>query len=80
MSIGSLTTFLGWCLVFNIVLILLFLFGATVFKEFFARVNTKLFGVSEDGAKEMMMRLFYQYRLLVAFFNLIPWLVLHFMF
>ncbi len=76
MSVDVLTRFLGWCLVFNIGALLIFLFVATVFKERLARMNAKLFGVSEQKAKEMMFRLFYKYRILFAFFNLIPWLVL----
>ncbi len=69
MSIDVLTTFLGWCLVFNICILLLFLLIATVFKDGLARINAKLFGVSEQDTKDTMFSLFYQYRLLFAFFN-----------
>jgi len=78
MTIDVLTTFLGWCLVFNISILLLFLLMATVFKNGLARINAKLFGVTEQHAKDMMFRLFYQYRMLFAIFNAIPWIVLYF--
>ena len=78
MTVDVLTSFLGWCLVLNFGLLLLFLFVATVFKDGLARINAKMFGVSESDARDMMFRSFYTYRVLFGFFNVIPWLVLHF--
>ncbi len=79
MSIETLTSFLGWCVLFNIVALLLLLLVLAAFKGGLARINARLFGVSEEDARRVMMRLFYQYRILFAFFNLIPWLVLYFL-
>jgi len=80
MTLDELTRFLGWCLVYNIGIIAFFFGGITLFKNAASRVNAKLFGVSEETAQNTLFKLFYQYRLLVAFFNLVPWLVLYFMF
>ena len=79
MSVDLLTTFLGWCLVLNFCLLLLFLFVATVFRDLLARINAKMFGVSESDARDMMFRSFYLYRVLFGFFNVIPWIVLYFL-
>jgi len=76
MSAEALTRFMGWALVFNIGLLLIFFTVATVFKGPIARLNAKMFGVSEKQARNMMFRLFYQYRILFAFFVVIPWLIL----
>ena len=78
MSVESLTTFLGWCLVFNISAILIFLVKVTVFKDGIARLSAKLFGVSEQTSKDTMFRLFVQFRFQVFFFNVVPWAVLYF--
>ncbi len=76
MSVEVLTRFLGWALVYNIGLLLIFFSMATLFKAPIARLNAKMFGVSEKQARNMMFRLFYQYRIMFAFFIVIPWLIL----
>lgn len=78
MSVEMLTSFLGWCLVFNIGAILIFLVKITVFRNGIARLCAKYFGISEQTAKDSLFHLFLQFRLMVFFFNAVPWAVLEF--
>jgi len=80
-SIDTLTTFLGWCTAINIGIILLFLVAMSVIKKdgFFISVTVKIFGNTREDALATMFRVFQQYRLLFAMFNLVPYVALKIM-
>ena len=79
-SIETLTTFIGWCTVINIGFILLAMLVLSVFREGLATLNSKIFGVSKEEAKATMFRVFQQYRFVVVFLNLVPYIVLKIMY
>jgi len=80
-SLDTLTTFLGWCTVINIGIILIFLLAMSVIKKdgFFVTISVKIFGNTQEDTMATMFRVFQQYRLLFAMFNLVPYLALKIM-
>ena len=77
-SIQTLATFFGWCTVINIVIIIVFVF-TNFLHDFFGRVIAKMFGVSEQAAKETLLRVLMQYRFAFVIFNLVPYIALKIM-
>ncbi len=75
-SIDTLATFFGWCIVINLVLLTLAFFVFTVVREDFARLMSKLFGISTEESKITLFRMFHLYRLLFIVFSVVPYLAL----
>ncbi len=78
-SIQTLATFLGWCTVINIGVILLLLLGLSVFREGIGELSAKMFGITKEEAKATFFRFFMQYRLAFAILNLVPYIALKIM-
>jgi Zn-dependent protease len=80
-SLETLTTFLGWCTVINIGILLVFLVAMSVIKKdgFFITLAVKIFGNTQEDALATMFRVFQQYRLLFVMFNLVPYIALKIM-
>jgi hypothetical protein len=77
--IQTLATFFGWCTVINIVFIVIVFVFSYFLHDFFGRIIAKMFGVSEQAAKETLLRVLMQYRVAVVFFNLVPYVALKIM-
>ena len=75
MTVESFTEILGWCLVINISALIAFFAVWSFFKNSFARILSKLFGVSEEQANTTIFQTFQQWRLLF-FFYVVPYLAL----
>ena len=78
-SIQTLATFFGWCTVINIVIIVIIFIFFGVLHEFFGRVVSSMFGVSEAAAKETLLRALMHYRVLFVVLNLVPYIALKIM-
>jgi len=78
-SIQTLATFFGWCTVINIVIIIIVFLFFNFFHEFFGRIISKMFGVSEQAAKETLLRVLMQYRVAFVVFSLVPYIALKIM-
>ncbi len=78
-SIQTLATFFGWCTVINIVFIVIVFALSNFLHDFIGRVMAKIFGVSEQAAKETLLRVLMQYRVAVIVFNLVPYIALKIM-
>ena len=78
MSIETLTTFLGWCTVINICILLAFILAMSVIRKdgFLITLTVKVFGISREDVLVTMFRVFQQYRLLFAMFNVVPYIAL----
>lgn len=75
-SIEVLTTFFGWCVVINFLILALGAFVHIIFRQDLARIVAKLFGVSTEEANNTFFHLIQQYRLLLIVFSVVPYLVL----
>jgi hypothetical protein len=76
MSVHLLKAVLLWCLAFNYGLLLLWVVLIVVARDWFYRLNSRLFGVSRqvfDGANYGGI---VGFKLLVIFFNLVPYVAL----
>lgn len=78
-SIETLATFIGWCAVINIGIILVALAFFSVAREWMVRISVKIFDVSDDEAKVTLFRVFQQYRIAVVVFNVVPYFALKLM-
>jgi len=78
-SIETLATFLGWCTVINIGILLFHLLIGGLFHEGVGEFKATIFGVTKEQAKATFFRVHEQYRLLVAVLNLVPYIALKLM-
>lgn len=78
-SIEALTTFIGWCTILNLVIILLIVAFSFFFHEGQGRYYERLWGISQENAKMTWSLAFQIYRVLFVFFNLVPYVVLKIM-
>lgn len=76
MDLQQLHTFLGWCLVFNVAILLLWFLAATVMSPLVYRVHGRLLNLTEQEVRRSLYLLLGQLKMLVTIFNLAPWLAL----
>ena len=79
MTIDLLVTFLGWCTVLNIAVLLVLLVALTSMHDWISELTSKMFGIRPEEVRIALFRFFMQYRLIVATFNLIPYVALKIM-
>ena len=80
MNINELMTFLGWCTVINmgvLVVAAIFLF---LFKGFTITIHSKLTGVSASTLPTLYFSYMANYKIGVIIFNLVPYVALNLMF
>ena len=75
-SIKTLAAFFGWCTVINIGLILIALFGISLFHDVIVDLTTAIFGVARDEVDATFFRVFMHYRLAIVVLNLVPYVAL----
>jgi hypothetical protein len=78
-SIQTLATFFGWCTVINFAAIVIVFVFSYFLHDFFGRVLARMFAVSEMAAKETLLRVLMQYRVIFVVFNLVPYIALKIM-
>lgn len=80
-SIETLATFFGWCTVINIGIVLIFLMFMNVIDKdgFLIKLGVRIFGNTKEDMLATIFRVFLQYRILIAVFNLVPYIALKIM-
>jgi len=76
MSIHLLKTVLLWCLTFNYGILLLWVALLAVARDSFYRLNSRLFGVSRQVFDAANYGGIVGFKLLIIFFNLVPYVAL----
>jgi hypothetical protein len=76
MSVHLLKTALLWCLAFNYGLLLLWVVLLVAARDSFYRLNSRLFGVSRQVFDAANYGGIVGFKLLVIFFNLVPYVAL----
>ena len=76
MSIEAWTEFFGWCTVLNIGLYLLTIAGLSLARGLAARINARIFGISEEEVLRGAFRYVANYKLAITLFCFVPWLAL----
>ena len=80
MTINELATFLGWASIINVCLLFLYVIAVAFFQDRLKQLHAKLLGVSKEVLPSIYMKYFAQYKILIIFFNLVPYIVLRFVF
>ena len=75
MTVDLVTTLLGWCLVINVVMMIVAAVAVMVFRAPVMRMHGKLFGLSEDDFARAYFSYFAHYKIVVLVFNLAPYVV-----
>jgi len=75
-SLSTLATFLGWCTVINIGLIIFIMIIIGFFHDGIGYIIGRMFGVDEVQAKATLLQIFMQYRVLFLVLNLVPYIAL----
>ena len=78
-SIETLTTFLGWCTVINIGLLLFAVLAWIPMKEVLAEFGGRMFGVTKEELKVTFLRVLMQFRAGIVVLNLVPYVALKIM-
>ena len=78
-SIQTLEEFLAWSLVLNIGMLFFSSLLVIVFRDFVSSLHAKLFSLDKKDVVRAYFSFISQYKLLIIFFNLVPYLVLRMM-
>jgi len=79
MTLDALTTFLGWCLIFNVAVMLISIIAITAFKKSVIRIHSKMFDMNPDDLPVIYFNFIGNYKLIVYVFNLVPYVALKIM-
>ncbi len=76
MDIAQLTTFLGWCSIINIALLLAATVGLTAFRAKVLRIHSGLLGMSREQLMPIYVNYLACFKVLVIVLNVVPWIAL----
>lgn len=79
MSLEQLTSFLGWCTVLNIGLLLFSTAFLAGFSAQVSEIHARLFKLKSDELASTYFRYLAGYKILIIMFNLVPYLALRIM-
>ena len=78
MDLAFLTTFLGWLTVLNIGFLVFLILVLSTFKGKIAPFHARLFNIPEEEVRSLYLQYLGRLQAMIIFFNLTPWIVLHF--
>ena len=80
-SIDTLTTFIGWCAVINIGILLAFLLLMSAIDKdgFLVGLSVKIFGNTKEDTLATTFQIYQQFRMLVVVFTIVPYIALRIM-
>ena len=76
LEITDLTTFLGWCSLFNLIYLCLATVLLITMKGFIVRIHAKMFGLAEDDLSRIYMKFLANYKIAFLILTLFPYLAL----
>lgn len=76
MDLEKLEAFFLWCMLVNIGIYAFTAIAVLVLRDFICRMQAKMFGLSEETTCKSMYMYLAAYKLLITFFNFVPWAVL----
>ena len=80
MAIEQLVSFLGWCSVINIAVLLFSTIMLVLMKDFVIRTHSKMFDLDPQTLPAIYFRYLGNFKVLVIVFNLAPYIALRIMF
>ncbi len=78
-EINTLTTFLGWCSVINIAVLMVSVIVLMVMSKPVANIHSKLFGINSSSLPPIYMQYIGHYKIMIIIFNLVPYIALKIM-
>lgn len=75
-TLESFTSFLGWCLLINVILLMIATVGVIFKNKFMLSFHSSLLGVSETSMSDMYVQYLSLYKVMVLVFNLAPYIAL----
>jgi len=78
-TIDTLATFLGWCSVINMAVLLFSTAILIMFKSFISGIHSKMFGVSPSSLLPAYFQYLGNYKIAIFMLNIVPYLALKLM-
>ena len=79
MTIDSLTSFLGWCSVINIAILVFSTLMMIVMRDFSVKIHSRLFHVDAEALPSLYLQYLVNYKIAVIILNIVPYIVLRIM-
>ena len=79
MTIDSLTSFLGWCSVINIAILVFSTLMMIVMRDFSVKIHSRLFHVDVEALPSLYLQYLGNYKIAVIILNIVPYIVLRIM-
>ena len=76
MTIDTLTTFLGWCSIINIGLLLFSTIMMIVIRDFAIKLHSSLFGVNPEELPIIYLQYLGNYKVAIIILNIVPYIAL----
>ncbi len=78
-TLESFTTFLGWCAVINIGLLMLVFIMLVFLRDFTMKIHNAFLGVEKERLPVLYMEWLGQYKTMIFFFCIVPYIALKIM-
>ncbi len=78
-DLQTLTTFLGWCSVINVVLLLVATAALVLMKDWIAGIHSKMLGIDRSELPPMYFQYLGNYKALILILNIVPYVTLRMM-
>jgi hypothetical protein len=79
MTIESLTTFLGWCSVINIAILLLSTLMLIIMRDLAVKIHSGLFRVDPEALPVTYLQYLGNYKIVIIVLNIVPYIALRVM-
>ena len=78
-SMETVRTFLGWCMLLNVGLLLFSSVAVLLMRGFVTRIHGKMFGLSEEDVSREIYRYLALYKVATLVLTVVPYIALHIM-
>lgn len=79
MDLTQITTFMGWCAVLNISLLLLATLALTLMRDTIMGIHSKMMGIDTSDLPNHYMAYLAQFKVMALVFSLVPYIALKMM-
>ena len=76
MELETLEGFFFWCMLVNTGIYAITAIAVLVLRDFLCKIHKKMFGLNEETVSEAMQKYLANYKLLITFFNFVPWIAI----
>jgi len=76
MDTQTLQEFFFWCMVVNTGIYAATAISVLVLRDAICKIHKKMFGLDEETASKSMQSYLATYKLLITFFNFVPWIAI----